>query len=154
MYVVPGVGYIQHVTRWKKDRQNRGGWCMMGNESLPIRGVCASVRNSCKRSSDWFPSFDRHLIPLGRKVGQGKGPAVGDEKFWGWEVLKQASVYGCALTLPPFFLSLCRLPPLPPSWHLLPSPGCAAVSHWCGPRPGFDEPATPDCSQEGAENGE
>lgn len=87
---------------------------MVGNECLPIRGVCASVRNSCKRSSDWFPSFDRHLIPLGRRVGQDKGPAVGDERFWGWEVLKQAFVYGWALTLPPFFLSVCLPSPPPP----------------------------------------
>lgn len=46
----------------------------------------ACVRNPCKRSSDWFPSFDRHLIPLGRRVERGKGPAEGDERFWGWEV--------------------------------------------------------------------
>lgn len=30
-----------------------------------------------------FPSFDRHLIPLGRRVGQGKGLATaGDESSW------------------------------------------------------------------------
>lgn len=129
---------------------------VMGNKCLPIRGVCASVRNSCKRSSDWFPCFDRHLIPLGRRVEQGKGPAVGDERFWGREVLEQAFVYGWALTLPPFFLYVClpSPPATPPSWHLLPSPGCAAVSSWRGPHPSFDEPATADCSQEGAENGE
>lgn len=42
-------------------------------------------------------------------MGQGKGPAVGDERFWGWEAFKQAFVCGWALTLPPFFLSV---PPL------------------------------------------
>ena len=131
------------------------GVCVVGKECLPTRGVCVSVRNSCKRSSDWFPSFDRHLIPLGRRrVGQGKGPAMGDERFsGGWEafVLKQAFVCGWALTLPLFFLSLS---PPPPSWRLLPSAGCAAVSHWCGSPTCSDEPATPDCSQEGAEDGE
>ena len=79
--------------------------------------MCVSVRNSCKRSSDWFPSFDRHLTPLGRWVGQGEGPAVGDERFWGWEVFKQAFVHGWALTLPPFFLSVSLPSPFahPPS---------------------------------------
>lgn len=67
---------------------------MVGKECLSMRCVYVSVRNSYKRSSDWFPSFDRYLIPLGRWVGQGKGPAVGDERFWGWEAFKQAFVYG------------------------------------------------------------
>lgn len=48
---------------------------MCGREEVPAyKGcVCVSVRNSCKRGSDWFPSFDRHLIPLGRRVGQARG---------------------------------------------------------------------------------
>lgn len=54
---------------------------MVWKECLPTRCACVSVRNSCKRSSDWFPSFDRHLIPLGSRVGQSKGLAVGDERF-------------------------------------------------------------------------
>lgn len=36
---------------------------------------------------------------------------MGDERFWGWEVLKQAFVYGWDLTLPPFFLSVCSPSP-------------------------------------------
>lgn len=77
--------------------------------------MCVSVRNSCKRSSDWFPSFDRHHVPLGRRVGQGKGLAVLDERFQGWEVwLKETFGYGWALTVPPFFLfCVCFHTPLP-----------------------------------------
>lgn len=85
-----------------------GGWRVLGQECLPTRGVRVHVRNSCKRSSDWFPRFDRHLIPRGRRAGQGEGPAVGDERFRVGGVL-QTVVYGWALTLPPFFLSV----PLP-----------------------------------------
>ena len=45
-------------------------------------------------------------------MGQGEGPAVGDERFSrGWEVFKQAFVHGWALTLPLFFLSVSLPPP-------------------------------------------
>lgn len=46
-----------------------------GRSACLQRGVCVSVRNSCKNAVQTsFPSFDRHLIPLGRRrVGQGKG---------------------------------------------------------------------------------
>lgn len=57
----------------------------MSWEGVPAYGMCVSVsvsvRNSCKRSLDWFPSFDRHLIPWGRRAGQGSGQAVSDERF-------------------------------------------------------------------------
>lgn len=108
---------------------------MVGKECLPTRGVCVSVRNSCKRSSDWFPSFDRHLIPLGRRVGQGKGPAVGDERFSrGWEafVLKQAFVCGWALTLPLFSFPC---PPLPQAGAYYPAQGVQQFPTGVAPPP-------------------
>lgn len=95
-----------------------------------------------------FPAL---IDTLGRWVGQDKGPAEGDERLLGVGVLQVGICIWLGLTLLPFF-SFHVAPP--PSWRLLPCSGCAAVPCWCGPCPGFDEPAPPDCSQEGAEDGE
>lgn len=79
-----------------EEEQTESGWLECGGERVPAyKGcVCVNVRNACKRRSDWFPSFDRHLIPLGRRVGQGKGRAVGEERWVGkgWEVFRQTFV--------------------------------------------------------------
>lgn len=88
MCVAVGGVYAQEYLESRTDLRPPASKHVVGKECLLTRRVCVSVRNSCKRSVDWFPSFDRHLIPWGRRVGQGSGLAVSDERFWGWEVFK------------------------------------------------------------------
>lgn len=58
---------------------------------------------------------------------------MGDERFWVWEVLKQAFVYGWALTLPPFFLSLCS--PSPQAGAYYPAQGVQQFPAGVAPAP-------------------
>lgn len=47
--------------------------CSIERKAVCLQGVCVYVRNSCKCSSNWFPCFDRHLIPSGGGQGRARG---------------------------------------------------------------------------------